>query len=241
MNDIYLSVVIPAFNESARIGKTLKLMIGYLEKQNYTYEIVIVDDGSTDNMLEIIEKNKNSKCKIIVHKKNGGKGKAVNTGVKNSIGKYILFADADNSTPFEEVEKLLKFANDADVVIGSRYLKDSNVKVKQPISRIIMARMGNMLIQLLILPGFPDTQCGFKLFTSLAADKIFPRQTIWRWGFDMELLRIAKEQKCKIKQVPVQWINDDDSRVNSKSMFFKTLNELFRIKINSLKGVYRRE
>lgn len=237
--EIFLSVVIPAYNESRRIGKTLNIILDYLEKKDFNYEIIVVDDGSKDNTKQLAEALKIPNLRIESYGENRGKGYAINHGVNQAKGKYILFADADNSTPFQEVDRLLEHIEQYDVVIGSRYLKNSNIKVKQSFLRIMASRFGNLLIQILILPGIPDTQCGFKMFKQTVAKKIFYRQTIWRWGFDMEILRIAKEQKMTIKQVSVDWYNDEASRIQSRKVFLKTLNELFRIRWNSFVGLYR--
>lgn len=235
-----ISVIIPAYNESKRISKTLKIINDFFAKSNYSYEIIVVDDGSMDDTPEVVEELKYENVSVLSYKANRGKGYAVNFGVKNSSGKKIIFIDADNSTPFEQIKELIKFIDDFEVVIGSRYLKCSNIKIKQPLSRRLAARFGNLLVRILLFPNLSDTQCGFKMFQKKAAQEIFSRQTIWRWGFDIEALYIAKKLKYKIKEVPIDWYNDEGTKIQSPMVFLTTLSELMRIKLNSLKGIYSR-
>lgn len=234
-----LSVVIPAFNEEKRIGATLQAVSAFLQKQTDEYEIIVVDDGSKDSTTTTVEQLALPHVRVVSYGGNRGKGYAINYGVGQASGDWILMTDADNSTPIEELPKLLAATNNNQVIIGSRYTRGSNVTVRQGVPRIAMSRLGNLLVQLLILPGIHDTQCGFKLFSAAAAKRIFPLQTIWGWGFDMEILRIAKEQGYKIREVGVEWRNDDQSRIQSSTVFTKTLRELFTIRNNSWKGMYR--
>lgn len=233
-----ISIVIPAYNEEKRITKTLKKVVSFFDRQNLDYEIIVVSDGSRDRTCDVVREFGSDRVKVVCVYRNHGKGFGVNRGVANAKGQYILFIDADNSTPIEHYLDLKKYIDEYSVVIGSRYLHDSNIKLKQPWLRIIGSRIGNILIQAMILPGFPDTQCGFKLFKKDAAKQIFSRQTIWRWGFDMEILYIAKKLGYKIKQVPVSWFNDERSRIQSFKTFWTTLSELAKIKVNALSGKY---
>lgn len=235
-----ISVVIPAYNEARRLPKTLKIISDFFANKKYYYEIIVVDDGSTDKTVQKAKDLHLKRLKVLSYKINRGKGYAVNYGVSRAGGEFIIFADADNSTPFEQIEKLLEFKADKDVIIGSRYLKDSSIIIKQPLSRRIAARFGNLLIRIILLPRLKDTQCGFKMFRKKAAREIFSRQTIWRWGFDIEILYIAKKLRYRIKEVPVEWLNDTGSKVQSPLVFLSTLSELFRIKQNSLQKKYRR-
>lgn len=239
MNNIHLSVVIPAYNEEKRIKKTLNYILKILARADFAWEIIVVDDGSADKTVEAVESVQDKNIVAYRYEKNRGKGYAVNYGFKKAVGEYILFADADNSTPFEEIFDLLRETEHFNVVIGSRKLSGSHIKVKQPLVRRIGARLGNLLIQALLLPGYPDTQCGFKLFSADCAKKIFSRQTVWRWGFDIEILYIAKKLGCRIKQVPVDWYNDERSTIQSPKVFTQTLRELFKIKSNAISGVYK--
>lgn len=245
------SIVIPAYNEENRIKGTLLAIEDFIRKNlTYSYEVIVVDDGSSDKTSEIASQYKdlfyrtnNDVSKVVLnvvrYEKNRGKGFAVKTGVENAHGKYILFTDADNSTPIEELFKLYEYIKQGDdVVIGSRYLKDSNVKIKQSRYRIFMGRFGNLLIKITLINGIKDTQCGFKLFTHQAAKEIFVKQKVTRFGFDMEALVIAKNLGLKIKEVPVSWFNSVESRVRPVRDGFKTLKELIYIKLNLWGGRY---
>ena len=194
--DFDLSIVIPGYNEEYRIKNTLLAINDYFKDKDLKTEIIVVSDGSTDKTNETVENyaKKIENLKLVSYPKNQGKGYAIKMGIKNSKGKMILFTDADNSTPIEEYEKLadeLK-KNRAQIAIGSRYLKDSNIKIRQPFYRILLGRAGNLIIKTFLIDGIKDTQCGFKLFTHEAAQKIFALQKIKRFGFDMEMLLIAR-------------------------------------------------
>ncbi|HUD21035.1 MAG TPA: dolichyl-phosphate beta-glucosyltransferase [Candidatus Saccharimonadales bacterium] len=234
-----LSVIIPAYNEKRRILRTLRVVTDYLAAQKYSWEVVVVNDGSTDSTAEVVESAKLKNVRVAKYSPNRGKGYAVNYGFFQSHGKVILFCDADNATPFKEIEKFWEFIDDYPVVIGSRYLKDSHIKIKQPLGRRIISRLGNLLVQVLLLPGFPDTQCGFKMFQRSGGEEIFKRQTIWRWGFDMEILFIAKKRQQKIRQVPVMWLDQLDSRLQSSRASLTVLQELTTIRLNGWLGKYR--
>jgi dolichyl-phosphate beta-glucosyltransferase len=240
MSEIDLSIVIPAYNEAKRLPKTLKIINDYFVSTKYTYEILVVDDGSRDKTSELAKSVDFKNVKVLAYKINRGKGYAVNYGVTRAQGKYVIFVDADNSTPFKQIEKLLEQIDEFPVVIGSRYLHGSKIIVKQPLSRRIGARLGNLLIRMILLPRILDTQCGFKMFQHDAAKEIFSRQTIWRWGFDIEILYIAKKLGFQVKEVSVEWYNDTATKIQSPLVFISTLSELFRIKLNSLQGKYRR-
>jgi len=237
-NSIELSVIVPAYNEAGRIGKTLNALHQYLSKREERYEILVVDDGSQDNTAEVVKKLSLPSVSLLSYGNNRGKGYAVNFGFRHGQGKWRLFTDADSSTPIEELEKLWLYRDKYPVVIGSRYRPDSQITLKQPFLRRAGSRAGNLLTRLLILPTTSDTQCGFKLFSQVALEKILPRQTIWRWGFDMEILRIAKEQGFPIKEVGIIWQNDELSKIQSSRVFGQTLRELLSVKLNSLKGKY---
>lgn len=238
----YLSVIIPAYNEEKRLAATLQAVQNFLLKQESPAEVIVIDDGSSDQTSSIAQKYRRtiSNFKILRHAQNLGKGAAVKSGVLSSSGEYILFTDADNSTPIEELNKLLPFATKGnyDLVIGSRYMKGSDVQIRQPWYRRFLGRVGNMVIQVFLLPGINDTQCGFKLLKGEVARELFPQLSINRFGFDMELLYLAKKKKQKIKLIPVSWLNSAQSRVRPVRDGLKTLSELVKIKLNDLRGVY---
>lgn len=237
-----LSVVIPAYNEEKRITETLKSVDGYLEKQSYDYEIIVIDNNSKDRTSEVVknlEATTVQKSKVVLVK-TPGKGAAVKEGIlQSTTGDIIMFMDADNATPISEIEKFLPFFDQGyDVVIGSRYTNPDLVKVHQPLYRIVLSRMSNLLIQLLAVRGIKDTQLGFKVFTSTAAKSIFPLVTILRWGFDMEVLTIARAKGYKIKEVGVSWTEHGGGHVPLKA-YLESLIDLLKIKLRSLSGKYK--
>ncbi|MCX6785496.1 MAG: glycosyltransferase family 2 protein [Candidatus Komeilibacteria bacterium] len=239
-----LSVVIPAFNEESCLVSTLSQIYGYFNNRPNGLarlaEVIVVDDGSTDQTAAIVKNAGFANLKLISHRQNLGKGAAVKTGVKASIGEAVLFLDADYSTKIEELDNFLPKLNECwDIIIGSRGMPDSRILKSQPIFKELLGRLGNLLIRLLAVPGVADSQCGFKLFNrrSLA---IFNQQTIQRWLFDVELLFIAKKYDFKMLELPVAWTNDRFSKVK-KSDYLKTLIELVKIRLNDLKGLYEKK
>jgi dolichyl-phosphate beta-glucosyltransferase len=241
MPEIYLSVIIPAYNEEKRLPRTLREINDYLSRQNFDYEIIVVSDGSTDRTCEVVEslKSEIQKLKIICEKINRGKGYGVKIGMLNAKGKFRLFTDADNSTPISEIEKFWpEFEKGADVVIASRDLKGAILDPPQTLFRRFVGEVFKYLRKIIVgLWEIEDTQCGFKCFKGEVAEKIFPKCKIERFAFDPEVLLIAKKMGFKIKEVPVYWKNDLQSKVKFKSMV-KMLIDLFKIRINLLKGKY---
>ncbi len=241
-----LSIIIPAYNEEKRISKTLDSLNEYLEKQDYSYEIIVVSDGSKDDTVKIVkEKRKNiENLRVIDNKENKGKGFVVKQGMMEAKGKYKLFMDADNSTSINHIEKAWPLlAEGYEIVIGSRDSRDNSEAkqvIKQSFSRRFLGNFGNLIIQMLAVPGIWDTQCGFKVFTNRIASEIFPKMKINGWGFDIEALFIAKIMgyKNKIGIIPVKWINDSESKVGIGG-YFQVFKELFQIRLNHLKGNYK--
>ena len=241
-----LSVVIPAYNEGKRISATLEDIDRYLEKQKYGYEIIVVDNGSNDNTCDIVKKYQRSTVENLIalclSKSVGAKGSAVLLGIlEEARGDYIMFMDADNATPVSEIEKFWPYLEKGkfDVVIGSRYVGSSNVTRKQPLYRIVLSRVSNLLIQMLAVPGIADTQLGFKAFSRTAAKDIFSQVTIPGWGFDMEVLTIARRHGYKIKEVGVLWREQGGSHVPLKA-YLESLKDLLKIKFRALTGRYDR-
>lgn len=238
-----LSVIIPAYNEERRIAETLTNVDSYLEKQNFDYEIIVVVNNSRDNTYNVVKELEASKVQkaIAMNLLEGGKGNAVKRGIlEKASGDFILFMDADNATPVSEIDKFFPYFNQGyDVVIGSRYTNPDLVKTKQPFYRILLSRLSNILIQLLAVPGIKDTQLGFKAFSGRAAKDIFSRVSILRWGFDMEVLTIARDRGYKIKEVGVSWTEHGGSHVPLKA-YVESLLDLFRIKFKQLSGFYRK-
>jgi dolichyl-phosphate beta-glucosyltransferase len=229
----YLSVVIPAYNEEQRLQSSLERVLTYLDRQPFSSEILVVDDGSTDQTATIARRyaGEHARVRILRYTPNRGKGHAVRVGMSEADGQLMLLCDADLSTPIEELEKLISFLDDGyDVVIGSRALPDSDLRVHQPWLRERLGRTFNLLVRVLGVRGFADTQCGFKLFTRRAARDIFPRLFTDRWAFDVEALLVARKLGYRIREVPVTWINAPGTKVNVLRDATGTLKDLLRIR-----------
>lgn len=236
-----ISIVIPSYNESKKIASTLTKIVSYMNSKKLCYEIIVVDDGSTDNSNEIVKElsEKNNKIKPIRNQKNKGKGYSVRKGVLNSKYDLILFTDADLSTPITELDNLMVFLDNYDMIIGSRNLKGSKIKIKQPFYRRIPGKIFPLLVNLIMFQDIRDTQCGFKLFKRKAAIEIFNRQKLNGFSFDVEVLYLAKELKLKIKEAPIVWMNDINSKINPIRDPYKMFKELLRIKFNVIMGKYK--
>lgn len=213
---------------------TLKSVLAYFFTKRIEHEIIVVDDGSFDQTSVLLEGFPS--VKKISFLNNQGKGAAVKKGVSEATGDFILFMDADNSTKIAELDRFLKITEDGhDIVIGSRALSGSSV-LPQPWLKKIAGKLGNKAIQLLLLPGIKDTQCGFKLFTKKTL-RIFNQQTLSGFGFDFEILWLAKKSGYTVAEAPVEWINHPRSTVKT-SDYFKTLRDLLKVRFNNLKGKY---
>lgn len=236
-----LSIVIPAYNEENRIAATLEDIDSYLSRQTYDYEIIVVVNGSSDKTYEIVKNLEATDIKkaTAINLAEGGKGNAVKRGIlEKAVGDIIMFMDADNATPISEIQKFLPyFEQGYDVVIGSRYLDPSTVKVRQPLYRVILSRLSNILIQILAVPGIKDTQLGFKAFTKECAKDIFRFVRVNKWGFDMEVLTVARQHGYKIKEVAVFWTEHGGGHVPLKA-YLESLSDLLKIKFRLLSGAY---
>jgi len=241
MPNIYLSVIVPAYNEEKRLPKTLFDIDKYLQKQGYDYEIMVVSDGSRDRTCAVVKEltYKIKNLSLLEFDQNRGKGFAVREGMLKARGAYRLFTDADNSTPIGQVEKMWpQFEQGFDVVIGSRDIEGAVLDPPQSLHRRFLGEAFGFLTSLLVGTwGILDTQCGFKGFTQKATEDIFPKCTIDRFAFDAEMLMIAKKLGYKIKEVPIYWKNDPASKVKFKSMV-KMGKDLLKIRLNLIKGVY---
>ncbi|MEA3449810.1 MAG: dolichyl-phosphate beta-glucosyltransferase [Patescibacteria group bacterium] len=233
---MHLSVIIPAYNEEKNLKNTILKCLEYLNKQKYLFEIIIVNDGSTDSTLQIAQKlsSKYNVIKIIDLKINQGKGAAVKTGILASLGGYSLFMDADYATSIDNLDKAWVELKNCNVVIASRNPKDvieTKIEISQSVWKQSLGKIGNFLTRALTGLSFYDTQCGFKIFTSTVAKKIFTELKTVGWAFDIEALLLAQKYNYKIKAIPVIWKNAPDSRVGFKG-YLTTLKELISIKIN---------
>lgn len=223
-----ISIIIPAYNEEKRVGDTLDKILAYKNEHELDLNVVVVDDGSTDSTVEIV-KSKN--IQVIQQIKNQGKGAAVRRGMLEADGDIILFSDADLSTPIYEIEKLLPYFYDGyDICIGSRALKDELIKEHQPWYREFMGKTFNRIVQTLVLKGIQDTQCGFKAFTKESARKIFRKSRIDGFAFDVEALYLASRYNFKVKEIPVEWYNDERSKVDPIKDSLKMLGEILKIR-----------
>jgi len=236
-----LSVIIPAYNEQERLPKTLLEVDKYLKTQPYEYEIIVVNDGSKDGTTEVVNSlmDQIKNLKLIDNKENHGKGYVVRQGIMEAIGDYRLFMDADNATTVDQVKNMWPlFQEGCDLVIGSREIKGADIAVPQPLYRRLLGDLFNIVVQVVSgLLGIRDTQCGFKGLTKSVVDNVFPKLTIDRWAFDVEILVVAKKKGFKIKEMPVRWVNDPNSKVKLKGMI-KMLIEVFQIRKNLLVGKY---
>ena len=240
----YLSVIIPAYREVGRIEKNLLEIEKYLANKNYLYEVLVVTDGSPDNTPAVARSfsDKVKNLRVIENKENHGKGYVVRQGLLEAKGDFRVFLDADGSTSITHVDSFLpEFEKGSDVVIGSRDIKGANVQVHQPKYREILGDMGNWAIRIILgLWDFPDTQCGFKMLSAKAAQEVAGRMMVDRFGFDFELVILAKKLGFKIKQMPVRWLDEEGSSVKltGKNGYIQVLMDLFKIKWRLLTGKY---
>ena len=225
-----ISIIIPAYNEEKIIEKSISKIISFLENKKFDYEIIVVDDCSKDRTRSIINNFNSKKIILIENKKNIGKGYSIKKGILNAKKNLVLFSDADLSTPIEELNSLLKYTDDYDIVIGSRRMKKSVIKIKQPLYRRLPGNMFPILVNFIILKDIRDTQCGFKLFKRNSARAIFKKQKIDGFCFDVEIMYLAKKEGYKIKEVPVAWTNFRDSKVNPLVDSIKMFVDLMKIR-----------
>jgi len=236
-----LSIVIPAYNECARIEATLARVLDCIEARHWDAEILLVDDGSTDTTVDIVQRwmALHPRLHLIKNAGNRGKGYSVRNGLLQSAGEIVMFTDADLSAPMEEAERLIDAIDEgADVAIGSRWLDKQKQTTHQPLYRRFFGRCFNWVTRRIIGLPFKDTQCGFKAFRRDAAQTIFRLQTIERWGFDPEILFIARKLKFRIVEVPVTWGHDERSRISYLKDGLKMLEEMAQIRANSIRGRY---
>jgi glycosyltransferase involved in cell wall biosynthesis len=237
------SIVIPAYNEKARIPATLEAVLGCIRAHAWQAEVIVVNDGSTDSTAEIVRGMARSapELRLMENPGNRGKGYSVRSGMLAAEGEIVLFTDSDLSAPIEEAERLFAAIElGADIAIGSRWLESDRQTHRQPLYRQFFGRCFNSVTRAIMRLPFADTQCGFKAFTRAAAQTVFSLQTIERWGFDPEILFIAIQRGLTVREVAVSWAHDERSRVSYLKDGLKMLQELMLIRWNALRGRYRR-
>jgi len=229
----HLSIVVPAFNEEARIRSSLARMLEYFDGQPYSYEILVVDDGSTDSTREVVAEvaGSHTQVQILKYDGNRGKGFAVRFGMLRATGDFALFSDADLATPIEEVELLFKAVQAGhEIAIGSRDVPGSKLEKRQSVLRELAGKAFNRCVQRVAVPGIHDTQCGFKLFTRSAAQNIFSRCLIDNFSFDVEVLYLGRHLGYTIAEVPIRWAHQEGSKVKPLRDGIRMLKTLFRIR-----------
>ncbi len=236
------SIVIPAYNESERITASLAKVLAYIEAQGWTAEVIVVNDGSRDNTAEIVRgyMREHPIVRLLENPGNKGKGYSVRHGMMEGRGDILLLSDADLSSPIYEARKLFDAIENggADIAIGSRWLQKETQTQRQPFYRQVSGRVFNLMLRVVLGLKQKDTQCGFKAFTRQAAQSVFPPQRIERWGFDPEILFLADKFKLKTVEVPVEWANDDRSKINPLTDGFRMFWEMMRVRWYSLTGQY---
>jgi dolichyl-phosphate beta-glucosyltransferase len=238
------SIVIPAFNESARILATLQSVVSCVRTKGWSAEVIVVNDGSRDSTADVVrEFAKNApEVRLVENPGNRGKGYSVRSGLLQALGEVVMFTDSDLSAPIEEAERLFAaIEQGADIAIGSRWLESGRQTHRQPLYRQFFGRCFNAVTRGVMGLRFADTQCGFKAFTRAAAQTVFQLQTIERWGFDPEILFIALKRGYRVVEVPVSWAHDERSRMSYLKDGMKMLEEIAIIRWNALLGRYGKQ
>ncbi len=236
------SIIVPAYNERARIGHTLERILEHLKQTQWNAEVVVVDDGSRDDTPQIISKfaAEHTQVRLLQNPGNQGKGYAVRNGMLNAKGKILLFTDADLSSPISEASKLFTaLEKGADVAIGSRWLDPALQFQRQPLKRQIMSRVFNLFLRAVLAVPYRDTQCGFKAFTRRAVETIFTRQRITRWGFDAEIIYLAHRARLQVVEVPVAWGHDERSTIHPWRDGLRMGKDTLKVRWYAMTGKYR--
>ncbi|MBI3251661.1 MAG: glycosyltransferase family 2 protein [Candidatus Andersenbacteria bacterium] len=238
---MFLSIIIPAYNEEKRLPNTLASVVAFLKSKPYASEIIVVDDGSKDHTAQVVRAASVNfpNIRLLQYGGNRGKGYAVRYGMTRGQGQFRLFMDADNSTTIDHFDKFYPlFAKGFDVVIGSRDVPGAQIAVHQPWWKEKLGDLGNLWVQFWAVPGITDTQAGFKVFTNKATQAVFPVLTIDRWGFDVEALAVARAKGYAISEQPIRWINDPNSKV-ATSAYLEVLKEVVEVRLNLWRGIYK--
>jgi dolichyl-phosphate beta-glucosyltransferase len=235
------SIIIPAYNESARLGATLDRVLQYVSAQQWDAEIIVVNDGSRDRTPDLVREyaSKNSCVRLLENPGNRGKGYSVRNGMLHASGEILFFSDADLSAPIEESPKLIAAIQaGSDIAIGSRWVRPELQMQRQSLLRQFYGRVFNVALRTLLGLNFKDTQCGFKAFTRVAAQKIFPLQQIERWGFDPELLFLARKFGLRVAEVGVAWAHAEGTRISPLGDGLRMFGEALNVRWNALAGKY---
>ena len=237
------SIVIPAYNESERLELSIPKVLEYVRERDLQAEIIVVNDGSRDTTADVVRRFAGSHASVLLVENPGnrGKGYSVRNGMLHARGAVALFTDADLSSPINEADKLLAaLSGGADVAIGSRWLQRELQTERQPLYRQLYGRLFNLGLRLVLGLGYKDTQCGFKAFNRRAVDTVFTRQHIERWGFDPELLFLARKFRLRTAEVPVEWAHDHRSKINPLRDGLKMGMEVLKVRWNDWMGRYRK-
>ena len=238
---VFLSIIIPAHNEESRLPNTLEQVFHFLEKQPFSSEVIVVENGSIDRTYEIARQfSEKHRSLRVIQSQERGKGIAVRQGMLEAQGEYCFMCDADLSMPVDEISKFLpSMPANFDVAIASREAEGA-IRYNEPSYRHFGGRGINFIIQLLILPGLNDTQCGFKCFRAEIAKDLFTRQTLHGWSFDIELLYIARRRGYRITEIPIHWYHHPETKVSAVRDALRMIGDIFRIHANARRGMYEK-
>jgi len=238
-DELFLSIIVPAYNEEKRLPESLPQIIHFLQRQPYKAEVIVVDDGSVDRTADVVRQFQSEAPFLILHQvEHGGKGHAVKAGMLHARGEYLFLCDSDLSMPIEEVSKFLPPVLECyDIAIASREIAGAR-RYNEPLYRHLMGRVFNLIVRLFAVRGIQDTQAGFKCFRREAAMQIFPLQRIKGWGFDVECLFIAQRRGMRIVEVPINWYYKERSQVRPLYDTWRMLMEVLRVRLNAWRGLY---
>lgn len=240
MSNVYLTILVPCYNEAGIIKDNLEEILRFLSKKKYTWELVVVDDGSVDSSIQRIKEIKDERLKIITYKVNKGKGAALKEGMANSAGKYVIFMDADLSVPVETIDGFLADLEKGkyEVAVGTRKIKSAKVLVHQPWLRENLGKGFTFITRIFTGVNLSDFTCGFKGFTGDAAHKIFTHSLLARWAYDAEIIYLAKKYGYKVTEIPVTWTNRKDTRVKLWNAVVTSFADLVKMKLYDWSGKY---